>query len=52
MALTTVSELIRDPGRLNALKAELAVLLHTPKIIKLQRELSQSLQRQQRQQQE
>ncbi|MCT8860773.1 TMAO reductase system sensor histidine kinase/response regulator TorS [Shewanella xiamenensis] len=51
MALTTVSELIRDPGRLNALKAELAVLLHTPKIIKLQRELSQSLQRQQRQQQ-
>ncbi|MCL1118946.1 TMAO reductase system sensor histidine kinase/response regulator TorS [Shewanella seohaensis] len=52
MALTTVSELIRDPGRLNALKAELALLLHTPKIIKLQRELSQSLQRQQRQQQE
>ncbi|MFB2669779.1 TMAO reductase system sensor histidine kinase/response regulator TorS [Shewanella xiamenensis] len=52
MALTTVLELIRDPGRLNALKAELAILLHTPKIIKLQRELSQSLQRQQRQQQE
>lgn len=52
MALTTVAELIRDPGRLNALKAELAILLHTPKIIKLQRELSQSLQRQQRQQQE
>ncbi|MFV0596325.1 TMAO reductase system sensor histidine kinase/response regulator TorS [Shewanella sp.] len=52
MALTTVVELIRDPGRLNALKAELAILLHTPKIIKLQRELSQSLQRQQRQQQE
>lgn len=52
MALTTVAELIRDPGRLNALKAELALLLHTPKIIKLQRELSQSLQRQQRQQQE
>uniref|UniRef100_Q0HXP2 histidine kinase n=1 Tax=Shewanella sp. (strain MR-7) TaxID=60481 RepID=Q0HXP2_SHESR len=52
MALTTVSELIRDPGRLKALKAELAILLHTPKIIKLQRELSQSLQRQQRQQQE
>ncbi|MFB2641805.1 TMAO reductase system sensor histidine kinase/response regulator TorS [Shewanella bicestrii] len=52
MALTTVAELIRDPGRLNALKAELAILLHTPKIIKLQREQSQSLQRQQRQQQE
>ncbi|ASK70140.1 TMAO reductase system sensor histidine kinase/response regulator TorS [Shewanella bicestrii] len=52
MALTTVAELIRDPGRLNALKTELAILLHTPKIIKLQRELSQSLQRQQRQQQE
>ena len=52
MALTTVLEFIRDPGRLNALKAELAILLHTPKIIKLQRELSQSLQRQQRQQQE
>jgi len=52
MALTTVAELIRDPGRLNALKAELAILLHIPKIIKLQRELSQSLQRQQRQQQE
>ncbi|MFB2651578.1 TMAO reductase system sensor histidine kinase/response regulator TorS [Shewanella seohaensis] len=52
MALTTVAELIRDPGRLNALKAELAILLHTPKIIKLQRELSQSLQHQQRQQQE
>lgn len=52
MALTTVAELIRDPGRLNALKTELAILLHTPKIITLQRELSQSLQRQQRQQQE
>lgn len=52
MALTTVAELIRDPGRLNALKTELAILLHTPKIIKLQRELSQTLQRQQRQQQE
>ncbi|MGL5489752.1 MAG: TMAO reductase system sensor histidine kinase/response regulator TorS [Shewanella sp.] len=51
MALTTVSELIRDPGRLNALKAELVTLKHTPKIIKLQRDLSQSLQRQQRQQQ-
>lgn len=52
MALDNVPEIIRDPGRLQALKTELAVLAHTPQIIKLQRELSQTLQQQQRQQQE
>ncbi|MGE6451053.1 TMAO reductase system sensor histidine kinase/response regulator TorS [Shewanella baltica] len=52
MALDNVPEIIRDPGRLQALKTELVVLAHTPQIIKLQRELSQTLQQQQRQQQE
>ena len=52
MALIMCPEIIQDPGRLQALKTELAVLAHTPQIIKLQRELSQTLQQQQRQQQE
>lgn len=52
LALDNVPEIIRDPGRLQALKTELAVLAHTPQIIRLQRELSQTLQQQQHQQQE
>ncbi|MGI1987552.1 TMAO reductase system sensor histidine kinase/response regulator TorS [Shewanella glacialipiscicola] len=52
MALDNVPEIIRDPGRLQALNTELAVLAETPKIIKQQRKLSLTLQQQQRQQQE
>ena len=52
MALDNVPEIIRDPGRLQALQTELAILAETPQIIKLQRELSLTLQQQQRQQQE
>lgn len=52
MALHIVPELIRDPGRREALKAQLAMLLDTQKVIQLQQELSQRQQRQQRRQQD
>lgn len=52
MALRAVPELIRDPGRREALKAQLTILLDTQKVLQLQQELSQRQQGQQRRQQD